>query len=344
MPHRDIIVIGTSMGGIEALKTLVSGLPPDLPASILIVLHVSPESPGILPGILNRAGRLPASNATDREPVVPGRIYVAPPDRHLLVERDLVRVTYGPKENRFRPAIDPLFRSAARAYGPRVIGVILTGLLDDGTAGLWAIKQRGGTAVVQDPLDALAPSMPRSALSHVKVDYCLPLREIASLLSRLVGTLAEAEGEYPVSEELRIEVSIAEENNAIEAGVLKMSSPSIFTCPECHGALLQISEGDRFRFRCHTGHAFSHESLLAELNGKIEDALWNAIRTIQESAMLMEHLARHLSQQHRAEAAAALAMGAHEAQRRADLVRQATRTQPGQNEDLADEIPVGPGN
>lgn len=326
MPNKDIVVIGTSMGGIEALKVLVSSLPPDFRAATFIVLHTSPESPGVLPGILNRAGPLPASNATDLEPVVPGRIYVAPPDRHLLVERDLMRITHGPKENRFRPAIDPLFRSAAQAYGPRVIGVILTGLLDDGAAGLWAVKQRGGTAVVQDPRDALAPSMPRSALSHVEVDYCVPLTEIASLLSYLTSTPAEAEGEYPVPEEMKIEVSIAEEDNALEAGVLKMGSPSIFTCPECHGALLEISEGDRSRFRCHTGHAFSHESLLAELNGRIEDTLWIAIRTIQESALLMQHLAEHLNAQRHNEAAAVLASAACEAKQRADLVRQATRT------------------
>jgi two-component system chemotaxis response regulator CheB len=327
MPNKDIIVIGTSMGGIAALKALVSGLPRDLRAAIFIVLHISQESPGVLPAILSRAGPLPASNATDHEPIEPGRIYVAPPNHHLLVERGRVRVTSGPKENRFRPAIDPLFRSAAQAYGPRVIGVILTGLLDDGTAGLWAIKQRGGAAVVQDPRDALAPAMPRSALSHVEVDYCLPLKEIAALLGHLTSAPAAAEGDYPVPEEMKVEVSIAEEDNPIAAGVLKMGEPSIFTCPECHGALLQISEGDRFRFRCHTGHAFSHDSLLAELNRKIEDALWNAIRALQESALLMEHLAEHLSQQNQAETAARLRQKARAAEQQANLVKQVNFSQ-----------------
>src|ERR1043166_4920194 len=261
---KDIIVIGASSGGIEALRVLVGALPADLPASLFVVMHTAPESPALLADILHHFGRLPATSATDGERIRPGTIYVAPPDRHLLVEPNRVRVTRGPKENRFRPAIDPLFRSAAQTYGPRVIGVILTGYLDDGTAGLWTVKQLGGTTIVQDPSDALIPFMPQNALAHVKVDYCLPLAEIAPLLVRLTSE-TEEEGVYSVPKEVEIEVNIAKEQKALEAGVLQLGEPSNYACPECHGVLLELKEGSLWRFRCHTGHASSIQSLLADI-------------------------------------------------------------------------------
>lgn len=183
---KDIIVIGASSGGIDALRAIASGLPVDLEASVFVVLHIAPGSPAILDRIINNAGRMPAAIAEDHERIKRGRIYVAAPDHHLIVEPGAVRVTREPSETRFRPAIDPLFRSAAQAYGPRVIGVILTGGLDDGTAGLWAVKQLGGTAIVQDPRDAVADSMPRNAMRYVRIDYCVPLADIAPLLVRLV--------------------------------------------------------------------------------------------------------------------------------------------------------------
>jgi two-component system chemotaxis response regulator CheB len=322
LQKKDIIVIGASAGGIEALRVLVSNLPKEFAASLFVVLHTAPQSPGILDQILERAGSLPARNAADKEPIQPGRIYVAPPDYHLLIEPGLVRITKGPKENRFRPAVDPLFRSAAQTYGPRVVGVILTGGLDDGTAGLWAVKQLGGTAIVQDPLDALAPSMPTSALRHVKVNYSLPLGEIAPLLVRLSNTPAEEEGAYQVSDWMEIEISIAKEAEAIGAGIKTLGEPSSYACPECHGVLLQLQEGERIRFRCHTGHAYSSDSLLAEITERIDEALWNSIRSIEESVMLLRHLALH-AREHNGGSAEQFEKKAEEAQRRADLVRQA---------------------
>ena len=228
---KDIIVVGASAGGIEAVRTLIGALPADLSASLFIVVHTSPEAPGMLADIFNRSGKLPATHATDGERIQKGRIYVAPPDRHLLVEPNRVRVTRGPKENRFRPAVDPLFRSAAQTYGPRVAGIILTGYMDDGTAGLWTVKQLGGTAIVQDPADALVPFMPLNAMTHVKVDYCLPLEEIASLLVRLTTEAIEEEGVYQVPEEVEIEVNIAKEQKALDAGVLRLGEPSNYACP-----------------------------------------------------------------------------------------------------------------
>lgn len=323
MAIRDIIVIGASAGGIEALRVLVGMLPKDFPASIFVVLHISPASPGVLPDILSRAGELQAVSPRDWQTIEPGRIYVAPPDHHLLLEpTGDVRVTRGPKENRFRPAVDPLFRSAARAFGQRVIGIILTGGLDDGTAGLWAVKQRGGVAVVQDPVDADEPSMPLSALRYVEVDYCLPLADIASLLVRLTAEPADKEGGSPMPEELDIEVGIALEDRAHEAGVLKLGEMSPFTCPECHGTLLQMRDENPLRFRCHTGHAFSINSLLAELTESVEDTMWTAVRSIEESVMLMRHMAHHLLDRNDREAAEALLEKAQQAKQRAESVRQ----------------------
>jgi two-component system chemotaxis response regulator CheB len=327
VPTKDIIVIGASAGGIEALKVIASGLPKEFPASVFVVLHTAPESPGILADILDRAGVLPAIKPVDRERIQPGRIYVAPPNQHLIVEPNLVRLTRGPKENRFRPAVDPLFRSAAQVYGPRVIGVILTGNLDDGTAGLWAVKQLGGVSVVQDPQEAEAPSMPRSAMRHARVDYCLPLSEIAPLLVRLTTTPIEEEGTYEVPKDIEIEVRIAKEDTALDVGVLKLGEPSNYACPECHGVLLQLNEEKRIRFRCHTGHAYSVDSLLAEITEGVEDSLWSAIRAIEESVLLLRHMAEHLTEGENGNTAERFLAQAQEAQRRADLVRQSVMKQ-----------------
>jgi two-component system chemotaxis response regulator CheB len=320
---KDVIVIGASAGGIDALKVLARGFPADLPASVFVVVHTSAEAPGLLPDILLRGGKLHATNAKDRERIRPGTIYVAPPDRHLLIEPNIVRVTRGPKENRFRPAIDPLFRSAAQTYGPRVVGVILTGYLDDGTAGLWTVKQLGGTTVVQDPTDALVPFMPLNALTHVDVDYRLPLTEIAPLLVRLATEPAEEQGVYQVPKEVEIEVNIAKEQKAIDAGVLQLGEPSNYACPECHGVLLQLKEGNLFRFRCHTGHAYSIESLLTDITEKMDDAVWNSIRAFEEGELFMRQMAEHLGQGEHNQSAQSFLKRADEAKRRANLMRQA---------------------
>jgi len=254
------------------------------------------ESPGLLPDILARAGPLPAQHPNDGEPILPGRIYVAPPDRHLLLEFGCVRLSRGPKENRFRPAVDPLFRSAAVAYGSRVIGIVLSGGLDDGTAGMEAIKTRGGIAVIQDPREAINPAMPISVLAHMAVDHVAPAAEIGSLLTDLVDQPASEEGAQPMPEDMRIETRIALEDNALQAGVLQLGAPSPYSCPECHGTLLQISNGGILRFRCHTGHAYSVNSLLAEVNESIEESLWSAVRAIEERMLLLRHVARHLDE------------------------------------------------
>jgi two-component system, chemotaxis family, protein-glutamate methylesterase/glutaminase len=297
MPVPRLVVVGASSGGIETLRTLVGGLPPDFAAPLCVVLHTSPQSSGVLDVILNRAGVLPVITPTDRERLQPGRIYVAPPDRHLLVEPGILRITRGPKENCFRPAIDPLFRSAAQVYGPAVIGVVLSGSLDDGTAGLRVIKQLGGMAVVQDPDDALFPGMPQSALRHVDVDYVLRVAELPALLVRLAHADVAVPARTVVPTEVEVEVKIAKENPPLDAGLGEIGEPSPFACPECHGVLLRLKNAVPARFRCHTGHAYSPDSLIAGLNENIDDSLWTSIRALQEGALVLEHLQQHLREQ-----------------------------------------------
>lgn len=295
--HRDIVVIGASSGGVTALLELVKTLPPDFPAPIFVVQHVAPDSPSILPQPLSSVSALTAKHPQDGETVAPGVIYVAPPDHHLLVEDDRVLVTRGPKENRFRPSIDALFRSAAYTYGPRVIGVVLTGYLDDGTSGLWTVQRMGGLAVVQDPRDAQSPAMPENALQFVDADYVVPLAELGSLLVRL--TTEPAPGKPRVTKAeldlLEIELTIAKEDNAFELGIIEQDKLTPFTCPDCHGALTQLVEGRLIRYRCHTGHAYTVSALLGEVTQSVESLLYQSMRGLEETKMLLRHLSEHFA-------------------------------------------------
>jgi two-component system chemotaxis response regulator CheB len=271
------------------LRVIAAALPADFPAPVCVVLHTAPQAPGLLHEILSRCGAARAVTVHKKERLRNGTIYVAAPDCHLIVEPGHVRATKGPRENRFRPAIDPLFRSAAQVYGPNAIGVVLTGNLDDGTAGLATIKQLGGLAVVQDPHDALYPSMPESALSHVAVDHTVVLDQLVPLLMRLTSAAAQ-DGGFTVPERVNVEVNIAKEHHPGDAGLEAIGTPSPFACPECHGVLLQLEDGDRVRFRCHTGHAYSVDSLVAGVDEGIQHAMWNAIRALEEAALLMQRI------------------------------------------------------
>ena len=321
MQPRYVVVIGTSAGGIEALRVLVAALPADFPAAIAVVMHTSPLSPGILHDILTRSGRLRSVIPTDGERLQTGHIYVAPPDYHLLIEPNRLRITKGPRENRFRPAIDPLFRSAAQVYGPNAIGIILTGNLDDGAAGLWAVKQLGGSTIVQDPYEALFPGMPQNALRHVDADHVVPLADIPPLLVRLTAQATRAVA-FQVPEPIEVEVKIARQEDPREAGVHQLGEPSTFACPECHGVLLQVNDGGHIRFRCHTGHAYSPESLLVDIREQIERQLWNAIRAIREGTLLMQTMAEHVKEVHPPSDATTLRARAEQLERQADTLRQ----------------------
>ena len=326
MSKRNIIVIGTSAGGFEALKTIVAGLPADLDASIFIVWHMAPDVTGILPQVLNKYGQLDAANARDGEAIMPGRIYVSPPDQHLLIDDGYVRVTHGPKENRFRPAVDPLFRSAAYTYGSRVIGVVLTGALDDGTSGLWTIKEAGGLAVVQNPADAEVSSMPENALAAVAVDYCLPASEIAGLLVTLSQeTAPQITNSMKQTARTKAEIDSAAEDSEAALALFKSGKLTPYTCPDCGGVLAQLQEGGRSRFRCHTGHAFSSDALLVAVSEQIEHGFYSAIRRVDEGVMLLNHLGDHFAEDNDPKLAALYFKKAKEAQTRADLVRRAVQ-------------------
>ncbi|MGI4737416.1 MAG: chemotaxis protein CheB [Janthinobacterium lividum] len=297
--HRDIVVIGASAGGVEALLELVTTLPKDFPAPIFVVQHVAPYSPSLMPQLLSRVSALPAKHPENGETIEPGVIYVAPPDHHLLIEDDHVLVTRGPKENRFRPSIDALFRSAAYTYGPRVIGVVLTGYLDDGTSGLWSVQRLGGLVVVQDPADAHFPAMPINALEFVTADYIVPLSQIGSLLTRLT-TEPPASKPHVTQEEmalLKIEFTIAKQENAFELGIIDKGKLTSFTCPDCHGALTQLVEGNIIRYRCHTGHAYTVNALLSEVTDSVESMLYQSMRGLEETKMLLQNLGSHFEQE-----------------------------------------------
>jgi two-component system chemotaxis response regulator CheB len=288
MASHDIIVVGASAGGVEALRDLVHRLPSDLPASVLVVLHVSPDHKSVLPRILSGAGPLPAEHAKEGESLEPGRIYVAPPDRHMVVDDGLVRLTRSPPEGGHRPAVDTLFRTAARFHGARVVGVVLSGALDDGTAGLMAVKQRGGVTVVQDPDQALCADMPRNALSNLKVDHCLPIAAIAALLDKLAHE--EVELHSPIPPLLEQETDIALERR--REGDRPPGHPSELACPACGGVLNEVHDGHILRFRCRVGHAYGLASLGAEQQDQLEAALWAAMRALEEQASLHDRLAK----------------------------------------------------
>jgi two-component system chemotaxis response regulator CheB len=292
--HRDIVVIGCSVGG-------VAGLPKTFPAAVFVVLHVSPQSTSVLPQILNRAGQLTALHPHDNDPIRPGHIYVAPPDNHLMLEDGRVRVTHGPKENRHRPAVDPLFRSAARWYGPRVIGVVLTGSLDDGTAGLLAIKKQGGVAIVQDPEEAMAPGMPESALEVVSVDHVATLEQMPELLNKLVRVevMETSKNGKGKSSRLRKETEIAELDDMKEIeDENRPGTPSPFACPDCGGVLWELDGEEMLPFRCRVGHAYTAGSLSVEQTESVEGALWAAMRALEEGASLARRMANSAKGKH----------------------------------------------
>jgi two-component system chemotaxis response regulator CheB len=286
---------------------------------VFVVVHFPAHSRSVLPQILARRGWLRVRHAEDGEAIEPGTVYVAPPDLHLLVKRGHVRLVRGPRENAARPAVDPLFRTAAAAYNRRVVGVVLTGNLDDGTSGLFAVKARGGVAVVQDPEEALYSGMPTSALANVDVDHVLPVAEIASVLERLARTEVEEE---VVPDPREMEIDIAE----MEPGAMHRNErpgvPSGFSCPGCHGVLWEMHEGEVLRFRCRVGHAFSVETLLAEQAGELETALWAALQALEERAALTSRMAERMRERGQGGLAGRYGEQAEEATLRAEVIRQ----------------------
>ena len=279
------MVIGTSAGGMAALRELIAQLPASFHAPVFIVQHMAADADAkVLANVLDDSGPLTCTVAVNGQRFKAGHIYVAPADNHLLLRKAAMIVTKGARENRYRPAIDPLFRSAAVTHGARVISVVLTGFLDDGTEGTSAVKRCGGTTVVQDPRDASYPDMPNSALA-VKVDHCVPLRELGFLLDRLVRTRPGKR--KPVPEDIRIEAVIAERVLSDVRAVDSLGKQAPYNCPGCGGVLWEIERSKTLRYRCHTGHSFTAATLLAEQSGKIEETLWITLRMLEERRNLL---------------------------------------------------------
>lgn len=288
----QVIVIGTSAGGLSALKKLISQLSKDFPLPILIVRHISPDATGnVVLDELNKLNTIKCRHAKSGNNLKPGYLYLAPSDHHLLIGVNLkILVTKGAHENRSRPAIDPLFRSAAVAFGTGVIGILLTGYLDDGTAGMKAINRCGGICIVQDPDEAEYPDMPRNALNNVKVDYCLPISEMGALLLKIFQQ--QLPKNKPVPEDVLIEAKIAERVLSDLSSVNNLGDQVPFNCPGCGGVLWQVGKDTDLRFRCHTGHAYTAAYLLAEQTNKIEETMWTALRMFEERKNLLTEMAR----------------------------------------------------
>jgi two-component system chemotaxis response regulator CheB len=291
---HDVVVIGASAGGVEALLRLVAGLPEDFGGAVFVVLHQLPNRRSALASILGRAGPLPAVQAEHLAPVRTGTIYVAPPNRHLVVHQGHMALEAGPRENHARPAVDVLFRSAARAYGPRVVGVVLSGTLRDGALGLAAIKMRGGITMVQDPAEALFPGMPESALKTTEIDFCLPAAAIPARLVELTHHTLEHQGMQPSESDRPADpetTSHAGDEPGGESSPKLPNTASGLTCPECHGSLWELTEDDRPRYECRIGHAYSVDALLDHQGETVEAALWSAVNALQERAATFRRLA-----------------------------------------------------
>jgi two-component system, chemotaxis family, protein-glutamate methylesterase/glutaminase len=309
----ELVVAGASAGGVEALRALVAALPASFGASLLVVLHISEAGTSVLPEILARAGALPVATALHGEPLQRGRVYVAPPGRHLLVSSGAIHLTHGPRENGHRPAIDPLFRTAAAAYGPRVAGVILSGMLDDGTSGLHHVARQGGIAIVQDPDEAMYKGMPGSAAARVAVDAVLPLSEIAPALVRVAGRATDDLKGDPVP------------NDSPSVPVLRPhdGKSTRFTCPDCGGVLFEYDDGPVDRFACSVGHAYSLESLVDGQANQLEAALWAAVRVLEDRVVLLRRMERYSREAANDRSAAQFEARASELIARAELIRSA---------------------
>ncbi|UQN10081.1 chemotaxis protein CheB [Deinococcus sp. QL22] len=343
--HQRIIVIGASAGGVEAVRQLLSYLPANFPAPIFVVLHIPSYSPSYLPEIFSRAGALPAEHAQDGEAIRAGRVYVAPPDHHLLLEAGRMLVKKGPKENRFRPSVDAMFRSAAYTYGPRVVGVVLSGMLDDGTSGLWTVGRLGGTTIVQRPQEAGYEDMPLNAIRQVEVDMVQPLSELAASLIELTAATETGAGGIEVKDvedelkRINVEIQIAAERNGFDLGVMGLGTPIPLTCPECHGSLLQIHEGNLIRYRCHTGHAYSPAALLDEVTESVEKSFWQTLRILEEKRLLLQRTGESLQISAPAEAQQLLALAA-EATKRSKTLHQVMFNPPLPSRGVAEAEPI----
>jgi two-component system chemotaxis response regulator CheB len=319
MSNRDIIVIGGSAGATAPLKQILAALPLDLPAAIFVVLHIPAQGIGILSTVAAAAGKLPVHQAKDGMMFEHGHVYLAAPDHHLLLSGNHIQLGRGPRENMVRPAIDAMFRSAALHHGPRVIGVVLSGLLSDGAAGLHAIKRCGGMALVQDPADAISPEMPQRALEATIADLCVPAARLGDVLSDLAQEAAGAA--LPVAPDIRLEVEIAAGERIGSTNLAQIADPAALTCPSCGGVLSAVKDGRPMRFRCQVGHAYTADALAREQEGRVDEALRVALRIIEERAELVHRMAEDGRRSGRPAVAEMYDLRAAEYREYADMIR-----------------------
>jgi len=315
-PHRDLVVVGASAGGLPALRTILGDLPAELPMAVLIVVHSSPDHPGGLAEVLNRGSTYPVTYARDGTEISYGHVYVAPPDFHLTTDDGRLAVRHGPRENRFRPAVDPLFRSAAESHGERVIAIVLSGSLDDGTHGLAVVKSRGGVAIVQSEEDALVPHMPVSAANAVAVDHVIPASQMAAVVAGLVR------GPHRVArrgKESRSKRRVAAGDPPPPSDPADV--PAVFTCPDCGGALWELEDQGMLRYRCHVGHGMTSEGLARAKEDGVEESLWRAARALAEHAELRRRMAARARRRRLGALASGWEGEAKESERRADEIR-----------------------
>jgi two-component system chemotaxis response regulator CheB len=329
MAIDSVVVIGTSLGGVEALQRLVSKLPSDFASAMLVVQHVG-NHPSKLPEILTQRGPIRAKHAVEGERIQPGRILLAPPDRHMLVDGDVIQLTHGPKEHHTRPAIDPLFLSAALSRGPGVVGVILTGRGSDGTAGLQAIKECGGVTIVQDPTEALVPDMPRSASHYVDIDHCVKLDELPELLTSLVSPREIGRRGAPATPppNLQHEHDLTLSKGDPMEHLKAIATPSPFACPECSGGLWEVTNAQPPRYRCHTGHGYTLDTLQETQSNETDAALWSAIRALQEKSHLMQMMATIHRNAGEESEATAIEAEMEKAKKQASLIRELVEKYP----------------
>jgi two-component system chemotaxis response regulator CheB len=306
------VAIGASAGGIEALQRMMWELPEDLAAAVCLVVHIPATSRSLLAEIISRQTPLPVTAAVDGEPLLEGHVYVAPPDLHLRVRAGCIELDRGPKENGVRPAIDPLFRSAAAAYERCAVAVVLSGSLSDGAGGAAAVAAAGGRVLVQDPYDAVVPSMPESALEAVPIATTFTAPELAEEIARLAAQFTTVPEEVPVS---------AEDPRVAESRRTPTGPPVAFTCPECHGPLWELQEDATVRYRCRVGHAFYDDALLDGKGAAIESALWMALETLEERTELLHKVADRMAASGRESSAASIRERARGTAERAELVR-----------------------
>lgn len=321
MAHRDIIAIGASAGGIDALRYLASALPARFDAAILVAMHLAEDFPSGLEQVLTRSGVLPARFAQGGEKIENGQIYIAPPRWHLLLNADQrLELGRGPRENRARPAIDPMFRSVALCCGPRAIGVVLSGMLGDGAAGLLALKQCGGVTVVQEPADAAFSEMPMQALQRTRPDHVAALAALPALLKKLVQQPAGKP--VPVPDRLRFEVEIARSGRSKMSEMDRIGRRSVLACPDCHGVMWEIDEGELVRYRCHVGHAYTAESMRSAIDENLARALGSALRALDERVAIAEKLRDSAAANQHRKSVELWQHRVDEAQREADIIRE----------------------